>query len=607
MLVTMAASAPTEYRRLRPTLSDDDLPLRQRRATMHNIAPPKSCWEFDAISPMTSRPHFMARTRSPTGQPLRRIRSRSLGSNIPALPDLSLLLPPLKTIRSDQSLAEYPKVSGEEHSQTTPHDNDDLLPAAIDQIHDKPDNHEESLYISILYGIINASIVLPVLMSFASIIYRNPAFAPYMPVLVKLTVISGIVHQLCFSSFSSLPFAVGQVQDAGLIFLSSMSTYMVDYCHTRGYDDETLLATVTVGLAVCTAVLGLGLMLIGKGQLAQYVQMLPTCVVGGYLAFIGWFCGVSGVRLMAGVSELTVPTVLEQWQFVLPGLIGGIFIYTAVRSLRHMAVLPTCIILLLVIFYVMLWTTGTTVKEATEYGWIRAMDPPPVWYRTWDYLKLNKVVWSVFPNLLLTEVSMIFVVALSSSLDVAAIELELKQPLDYNHELITVGLSNLVSGGTGGYTGSYIFSQTIFSLRAGVRSRAAGYVLAASQFLVLILPFPLLSYVPNFFFGSLLIMICVDLQYEWLWDVRTRVTPAEYLIDLATFGLIQWLGVEYGIIAGVVLFVMCRRLGAPVGENSYEAEDRQSSEEESGLLESRTGSQGPPTNGGSKSEYGSVA
>jgi SulP family sulfate permease len=44
---------------------------------------------------------------------------------------------------------------------------------------------------------------------------------------------------------------------------------------------------------------------------------------------------------------------------------------------------------------------------------------------------------------------MIFVVALSSSLDVAAIELELNSPLDYNHELKTVGISNIISGLTG--------------------------------------------------------------------------------------------------------------------------------------------------------------
>jgi len=213
-----------------------------------------------------------------------------------------------------------------------------------------------------------------------------------------------------------------------------------------------------------------------------------------------------------------------------------------------------------------LWATGLSVEQATEQGWIRTMDPPPAWYHTWDYLRVDKVVWSALPSLILTELSMIFVVALSSCLDVAAIELEMKEPLNYNHELNMVGVSNILSGLLGGYTGSYIFSQSIFSLRAGIRSRLAGYVLAFTQIVVFTSPIPILAYVPNFFFGSLLVMICVDLMFEWLWDVRTRLTPVEYTICLCTFGLIQVIGVEYGILAGVGLFLLAKKCGLDIGE-----------------------------------------
>ena len=150
-------------------------------------------------------------------------------------------------------------------------------------------NSSNPIWICILYGMINATIVTPVLMSFASIIYRDNAFAPYMPVLVRLTMVSGIVHQLCFSTFSSLPFAVGQVQDAGLIFLSGMASYLVQVCRQQQQqppsgrnhnfiteEDQAMLATVVVGLSLCTALLGLGLVVIGRLRLAQYVQMLPT-------------------------------------------------------------------------------------------------------------------------------------------------------------------------------------------------------------------------------------------------------------------------------------------------------------------------------------------
>lgn len=153
--------------------------------------------------------------------------------------------------------------------------------------YDEEDSEKRDLlaWVNILYGMINATIVLPVLMSFGSIIYRDNAFAPYIPVLVKLTLVSGIVHQLCFSTFSSLPFAVGQVQDAGLIFLSSMASEMVRYCRMQGHDDGTMLATVTVCLALSTACLGCGLVMIGYLNLGQYVQLLPTW----YVTFVSSF------------------------------------------------------------------------------------------------------------------------------------------------------------------------------------------------------------------------------------------------------------------------------------------------------------------------------
>jgi hypothetical protein len=61
-----------------------------------------------------------------------------------------------------------------------------------------------------------------------------------------------------------------------------------------------------------------------------------------------------------------------------------------------------------------------------------------------------------------------------------------------------------------------------------------------------------------------------------LWDFRDKVTTAEYIIGLATFCLIQVLQVEYGILAGVFLYVLCRQIGVDVGElkmATTEAED----------------------------------
>ena len=54
-------------------------------------------------------------------------------------------------------------------------------------------------------------------------------------------------------------------------------------------------------------------------------------------------------------------------------------------------------------------------------------------------LKFDGIYWSVIPRQLPTALALFFVVAFGSSLDVAAIQQDSPEPLDYNKELVTVG------------------------------------------------------------------------------------------------------------------------------------------------------------------------
>ena len=80
-----------------------------------------------------------------------------------------------------------------------------------------------------------------------------------------------------------MPFAVGQVQDAGLIFLSSMARFVV--ADGQSHDDHaaTTMAAALWTLGLATALLGVMLIVIGRLRLASLAQYLPVPVVGGYL------------------------------------------------------------------------------------------------------------------------------------------------------------------------------------------------------------------------------------------------------------------------------------------------------------------------------------
>jgi MFS superfamily sulfate permease-like transporter len=77
-------------------------------------------------------------------------------------------------------------------------------------------------------------------------------------------------------------------------------------------------------------------------------------------------------------------------------------------------------------------------------------------------------------------------------------------------------LYTVMSGCTFGFTGSYIFSQTIFTYRTGVHSKWLCFFIMLVFWYVVTSPINVLQMAPLFFFGATLIFIGYDLLYEWV-------------------------------------------------------------------------------------------
>ncbi len=82
------------------------------------------------------------------------------------------------------------------------------------------------------------------------------------------------------------------------------------------------------------------------------------------------------------------------------------------------------------------------------------------------------------------------------SLDVAAIEMDMGKPVQYDKEIVTIGLSNILSGCTGGFTGSYIFSQTIFTYRTHCNSRMVGMWVMIGELILFFVYVDPMMYIP---------------------------------------------------------------------------------------------------------------
>ena len=255
-----------------------------------------------------------------------------------------------------------------------------------------------------MYGLINVVILAPVCVSFTNIIFSHPAFAPHLPSLTKLVLFSSAIHQLCFSMFSSMPFAVGQVQDAGLIFLSSMAYYMVEDMRKQGLGEDVIITTVLVVLSICTCLLGVALVIIGRMRFAVLVQYIPVPVIGGYLAFIGFFCGKAGITMMTGlqssglrfVEELLQPDMFMLW---FPGMCLGLGMYLSLRTFSSPYVLPIYMCCMLAAFYSFLHLQGWSVQDARDMHLISPLTKTAPFYESWFvYQKMGEIAWDQLPK-----------------------------------------------------------------------------------------------------------------------------------------------------------------------------------------------------------------
>ena len=80
-------------------------------------------------------------------------------------------------------------------------------------------NDQGFVYV-IVYALVNSIMCVPCLYGYASVVFSHEIYQSHINALSKLLILSSMTHQFCFSIFSTLPFAIGTVQDAGeFIFL----------------------------------------------------------------------------------------------------------------------------------------------------------------------------------------------------------------------------------------------------------------------------------------------------------------------------------------------------------------------------------------------------
>ncbi len=143
-----------------------------------------------------------------------------------------------------------------------------------------------------------------------------------------------------------------------------------------------------------------------------------------------------------------------------------------------------------------------------------------------------------------------FVDGMSTAQTLAA---KARNRIDADKEMLGLGVSNFAAGISGGYPVNGSMSRSVVNFSAGGQTQMVGIFTAILMLLTALYLTPLLYHLPLASLAALIIVACISLlQFKELWKVWVY-SREDGLTALATFFAVLMLGVQWGVVAGVVL------------------------------------------------------
>ena len=199
-------------------------------------------------------------------------------------------------------------------------------------------------------------------------------------------------------------------------------------------------------------------------------------------------------------------------------------------------------------------------QEARQAGWLLGPFPPGALWTPLDVSLLSQVDWDLIASQSsnIAAVALISIVALL--LNASALELIAQKDMDLNRELLSTGIANIVGGLAGSSVGYHHLGVSSIALRLGITSRLVALFAALVSGLALLFGASLLSLIPKFVVGGLIVFVGLSFLVEWLYDAWFQLAPLDYtlvwliLIVVGAVGFLQ--GVGLGLAIAIILFVV---------------------------------------------------
>lgn len=417
------------------------------------------------------------------------------------------------------------------------------------------------LITSITAGLVASLIVIVFCISLPTLIFSGEMSA-YVSRGIGLFLFGALAMSILLSIFGSLPGTVIGPQDGPAALLAVAASGMVTTL-VGTVDSDSIFVTVVAAMILCSITTGLIFFLIGTFKLGSLVRYIPYPVVGGFLAGTGWLLTRGAIEVMTGqtlsiniLSTLFESQMLIRW---LPGTIFAVIVLIVLRKVNHYLVWPAIVFSAIILFYIALFSTNTSIEQARSLGLLLQEFPSGGLWQPFFVQEFNQAQWDVLLNNIPKLIPVPLVSLIAFLLNATGLELVAKRDINLNNELRITGASNLLSGLGGGPVGYHMLGATSLGQRMGAKTRIVTITTAVVCGLILLAGGSFISYVPVALLSSLLLVLGLSFLVDWVYDAWFKLPRSEYLIVLislvviATVGFLEGVGV--GVIAATVLFV----------------------------------------------------
>jgi SulP family sulfate permease len=201
-------------------------------------------------------------------------------------------------------------------------------------------------------------------------------------------------------------------------------------------------------------------------------------------------------------------------------------------------------IFIIAVFIILTWATGLDQQGLAIVGTVPGGLPP---------FQIPMIETSMIESLIIPAAVIAIVAFVDSTSTAQELAARQRASINANRELLGLGAANIAAGLAAGYAVNGSMSRSAVNAAAGGETPLSGIIVAALMALTAMFLTPLLKSLPLSVLAALIIIACLSLlDFKSIW--RTWVySQIDGLTAVATFLSVLMLGVQYGVLVGVIL------------------------------------------------------